>query len=142
MTRSSEDPLVAKAIDGKKHEELARAIAELSPEEAAFFLHRVEAAFRKRKIQISGYLIAMVAWLVGMVMALLYYSLADSSALWAFIVPFGVVGLVLYGFGAWAERIGQAAGLPSAIARRTPASEPAAPSAPDTDAAASDPPAS
>lgn len=111
MARSVEDPLVAKAFDGKQsHEELARAIAQLSPEEAAFFLHKLEMALRKRRIQLTGYLVAMVAWLVGMTLALMRFYFGgtnDVSAAWVFIVPFGIVGVILYGFGSWAERVGK-----------------------------------
>jgi hypothetical protein len=107
VARSVEDPLVAKAFDRKQsHEELARAIAQLGPEEAAFFLHKLEMALRKRKIQLGGYLVAMVAWLAGMTLALIYFGMHDS-AVWAFIVPFGIVGVILYGFGTWAERVGR-----------------------------------
>ena len=106
MARSVEDPLVAKAFDRtQSQEELARAIAQLSPDEAAFFLHRLEMALRKRKIQLGGYLVAMVSWLIGMTLALVYFGMNDWSAAWAFIVPFGAVGAILYGFGAWAERV-------------------------------------
>lgn len=108
MARSVEDPLVAKAFDRKQsHDELARAIAQLSPEEAAFFLHKLEMALRKRKIQLGGYLVAMVAWLAGMTLALIYFGMHDGSTVWAFIVPFGIVGVILYGFGTWAERVGR-----------------------------------
>ncbi len=106
MARSVEDPLVTKAFDRKQsHDELEKAIAQLSPDEAAFFLHRLEMALRKRKIQLGGYLVAMVAWLAGMVLALIYFGMNDWSAAWAFIVPFGIVGVILYGFGTWAERV-------------------------------------
>ena len=105
----AEDPLVAKAFDRKvRHEELTRAIEQLTPEQAQVFLHRLEAAFRKRKIQLTGYLVAMVAWLVGMIMALVYFGMNDVSSAWAFVVPFGIVGVILYTFGAWAERVGRA----------------------------------
>lgn len=108
MPRDAEDPLVAQAFDAKSsQEDLVRAIAQLEPHEAAFFLHRLEAALRKRKIQLSGYLVAMVAWLVGMTLALVYFGMNDGSAAWAFIVPFGAVGVILYGFGAWADRVGK-----------------------------------
>jgi peroxiredoxin len=121
VARSVEDPLVAKAFDRKQsHEDLAQAIAQLSPDEAAFFLHKLEMALRKRKIQLGGYLAAMVAWLVGMVLALIYFGMNDWSAAWAFIVPFGVVGVILYGFGTWAER----------VAKRPPPGAPPAPPAP------------
>jgi hypothetical protein len=116
---ADEDPLVAKAFDRtSKQEDLVHAIAQLKPDEAAFFLHRLEAALRKRKIQLSGYLVAMVAWLVGMTLALMYFGMNDLSAAWAFIVPFGAVGAILYGFGTWANRAG----------RRPPPGRPSAPS--------------
>lgn len=109
MARSSEDPLVRKAFDARaSHAEIAAAIEKLTPEEAAYFLHKLEAAFRKRKIQLSGYLVAMVAWLVGMVLALIYFGMNDLSSMWAFLVPFGIVGVILYAFGTWAERVGRA----------------------------------
>ena len=98
--------LVAKAFDAKHtNVDLARAIAGLSPEEAEFFLHKLERAFRKRKIQITGYLTAMAAWLIGMVLALAYFGTHDGFVVWVFVVPFGLVGAILYGFGRWAERV-------------------------------------
>jgi hypothetical protein len=106
VARSVEDPLVAKAFDRKQsQDELARAVAQLSPAEAAFFLHKLEMAMRKRKIQLGGYLVAMVAWLAGMVLALIYFGINGWSAAWAFLVPFGLVGAIMYGFGTWAERV-------------------------------------
>jgi hypothetical protein len=123
-----EDPLVSQAFDAKKHEDLARAIDKLSPDEAAFFLHKLEMAIRKRKIQITGYLVAMVVWLIGMTLALAYVGTHDGFVAWVFIVPFGVVGLVLYAFGAWAERVSKTP--PPPAARR-----PAAPVAPPADPA-------
>ena len=117
VSQPAEDPLVAQAFNAKKHEDLARAIEKLSPEEAAFFLHKLEMVLRKRKIQLGGYLVAMVAWLAGMTLALIYFGMNDASAAWAFIVPFGIVGAILYGFGAWAERVG----------RRSPGAPPGAP---------------
>ncbi|HEU4734978.1 MAG TPA: hypothetical protein VFT22_44100 [Kofleriaceae bacterium] len=105
MPPSAEDPLVAKAFDAGKHAELARAVEQLSPEEAAFFVHKLEMALRKRKIQITGYLAAMGVWLLGMVFALVYAGSHDGFIGWVFLVPFGLVGLVLYGFGRWAERV-------------------------------------
>jgi hypothetical protein len=103
----AEDPLVAKAFDSKKHEDLARAIEQLSPDEAAFFLHKLEMAIRKRKIQLTGYLAAMAVWLVAMTMALVYTGMHDGFVAWVYVVPFGFVGAILYGFGRWAERVAQ-----------------------------------
>lgn len=108
MSGSSEDPLVSQAFDAKKHEDLARAIEKLSPEEAEFFVHKLEMAIRKRKIQITGYLAAMAVWLVLTTLAIAYYGMSDGGFVgWVFLVPFGAVGLVLYLFGAWAERVGK-----------------------------------
>jgi hypothetical protein len=114
---SAEDPLVAKAFDARKQEDLARAIEQLSPEEAAFFLHKLERAFRKRKIQLTGYLVAMAAWLAGMTLALIYFGRHDSSTAWVFIVPFAIVGAILYGFGTWSERVAKA---PPPVAKPPP----------------------
>ena len=83
--KAVEDPLVAKAFDADKHIELAQAIEQLDPEEAAFFLAKLERAITKRKIQISGYLAAMVVWLVGMMFALVYYGMASGFVGWVFL---------------------------------------------------------
>jgi len=105
VPQPAEDPLVAKAFDAKKHEDLARAIEQLSPDEAAFFLHKLEMAVRKRKIQLTGYLVAMAAWLIAMTLALVYAGMHSGFVEWVFAVPFGLVGAILYGFGRWAERV-------------------------------------
>jgi len=101
--------MVAQAFDTKKHEDLARAIEKLNPDEAAFFLHKLEMAIRKRKIQITGYLVAMGVWLVGMMFALAYFGMHDGFVGWVFLAPFGVVGLVLYVFGKWADAVSRTA---------------------------------
>src|SRR5262245_48829097 len=79
-------------------------------------------AIRKRKIQITGYLVAMVVWLVGMMFALAYVGMHDGFVGWVFLAPFGFVGLVLYGFGKWAD----------SVSKRPPPGRPAAASAPST----------
>jgi hypothetical protein len=103
----AEDPLVAKAFEKDKHEELARAIEKLSAKEAEFFLGKLEIAIKKRKLQITGYLVAMVVWLVGMVFALAYFGTHDGFVGWVFLAPFGLVGIVLWGFGKIANRLDQ-----------------------------------
>lgn len=105
MSPSAEDPLVSQAFDAGKHEDLARAVENLSSDEAAFFLHKLEMALRKRKIQLTGYLAAMAVWLVAMTCALAYAGMHDGFIGWVFLVPFGFVGAILYGFGRWAERV-------------------------------------
>lgn len=109
-------------FDPTKHDELAKAVAQLSPEEAAFFLSKLEAVLAKRKIQLTGYLVAMCAWLVGMIAALWYYGTHDGFVGWVFFLPFGLVGGVLWYFGRRAERT--AARLRAATA--SPAAPPSA----------------
>jgi hypothetical protein len=147
VSEPAEDPLVAQAFNTRKHEDLARAIEKLSPEEAAFFLHKLEMAIRKRKIQITGYLAAMAVWLVGMMLALVYFGTHDGFVGWVFLAPFGFVGLVLYVFGKWADSVSKrppppatsapppAAGPPAAIppAAGPPAASPPAPAPPGGD---------
>jgi hypothetical protein len=104
---SAEDPLVAKAFDASQHDDLAQAIEKLSPAEAAFFLWKLECALRKRRIQIMGYLVAMFVWAIGMVLAFGAYALFDTTVGYAlFFAPFLAVGLVMYVFGRWANRVG------------------------------------
>ncbi len=101
-----EDPMVAQAFDAQSHEDLARAVERLTSGEAAYFLVKLEAAIRKRKIQVSGYLVAMLVWVVGMMGALAWYGTHDGFVGWVFIAPFALVGVILYAFGRWAERAG------------------------------------
>ena len=101
--------MVAKAFGAGTQADLETAIGQLSPDEAQYFLVKLEAALRKRKIMMSGYLVAMVAWVVGMVCALAYFGMASGFVGWAFLVPFAIVGLVLWVFGAWANRVGRSA---------------------------------
>ena len=120
MTQSAEDPLVAQAFDAKKHVDLARAIEKLSSEEAAHFLHKLENALRKRKIQLTGYIIALPTWLVTMVGALLWFGTHTGFVAWVFVVPFACVGLILYTFGRWAERAANAPPKPPPAASPLP----------------------
>ena len=97
---------VDQAFDADKHAELAQAIEKLTPEEASFFLWKLEMSIRKRKMQLVGYLVAMLVWLAGMLAALVYYGLASGFIGWVFLAPFGLVGVVLYVFGKWSNKIG------------------------------------
>lgn len=105
--KAQEDPLVAKAFDADKHAELATAIENLSPDEAQFFLTKLEAALKKRRLQLLGYLVAMVVWLIGTVFALVYFGTHDGFTGWVFLLPFFAVGVILLAFGRWAERVGK-----------------------------------
>jgi hypothetical protein len=100
----------------KTPEDVARAIAKLSDEDAAFVLDKVARVLRKRKIQITGYLVGMVGWLVAELAVLVYIGTHAGFLAWLFLVPFGLLGAVLYGFGRWAERVSPA--LPSRNRKR------------------------
>jgi hypothetical protein len=93
------------------NDELAAAIANMSDDDRAMWLARVEAALRKRKIQLLGYLLAIVVWLVGMLFALAYYGVSEGFTGWVFLIPFGLMGLILFAFGKWSDKISKAAGL-------------------------------
>jgi hypothetical protein len=89
-------------------DELAEAIKKLSPEEALFFLAKLEAVMNKRKLQLTGYLVAFVTWLVGTFFALWYFGTHDGFVGWVFLVPFAIVGVILYAFGKWSNKVGKA----------------------------------
>jgi hypothetical protein len=109
VAESKEDPLVAQAFNAGKHEALARAVEQLSPEEAQYFLWKLECAIKKRKIQILGYLAAMLAWIALMMFGLVWYGTHDGFVGWVFLLPFGAVGVILFAFGKWAEKVGSLA---------------------------------
>ncbi len=105
--KPSEDPLVERAFGAGSQEDLAKLIGELDPAEADYFLKKLEAALRKRKIMLSGYIVAIVAWLVGMVCAVAYFGLANGFAAWVFLIPFLIVGGILWVFGSLADKAGK-----------------------------------
>lgn len=103
-------------------DEIAAAIVKLSPDEAAFFLHKLEAANRKRRVQLWGYLAALIMWALTMIFALVYYAYSPPGVFvgWIFIVPFAAVGVLVLLFGKWADSIETLAPPPTTI----PPSEP------------------
>ncbi len=112
---------------------VTEAIQKLSPAEAELFLHKLERAIVKRRLQLWGYLTALVVWAVAMFFSLAFYGAADPNSFrsWIFAMPFLSIGVSLYLFGALAERAGKA---PPKVPFRTaeqlaapPASKPAKP---------------
>jgi len=101
------EALAAEALDPKKEDDVAKAISQLSPEEAAHFVALLERAIKRRRIQLIGYLISLVVLLVGMFFALAYYGAAEEGSFvgWVFLLPFIAVGAIFYAFGRWANRI-------------------------------------
>lgn len=107
-----------KKVNAIPIEEIAAAISKLSPEEAAFFLTKLEAANRKRRVQLWGYLVALAVWTVTMIGALIYYTYSPPGEFvgWVFVVPFVSVGVLLLLFGKWAETIDTLSSQREAIA--------------------------
>lgn len=105
-----EDAVVEALRDPKV--DLVQLIQELPPEHAAYFVAKLEATYKKRKLQLSGYLVALVAWLISMVLALGYFGANDGFTGWVFLLPFGIVGLTLWVFGRWADVVGNSVGPP------------------------------
>ncbi len=99
------DPLVAH-VESAKHEDIAAAVAKLDPKQAEFFLTKLEALMKKRKIQITGYLVSLFIWVLCMFLALIYYGTHDGFVGWVFLLPFLLVGVIFYAFGRWAEKVG------------------------------------
>lgn len=109
---------------------IAEAITKLTPAEAEMFLHKLERAVTKRRLQLWGYLIALLVWAVAMFFSLAYYGAADPRTFrsWIFAMPFLGIGLTLYVFGWLAERAGKAPPKKPfrAVAEAAPAAEPRA----------------
>jgi hypothetical protein len=105
MPPKAEERLVAELA--ARPDEIAKAVGKLSPDEAAFFLAKLEAMMLKRKLQLTGYLVALVVWLLGMVGALVWYGTHQGFVGYAFLMPFILVGVTLYAFGRWANKIGK-----------------------------------
>ncbi len=102
----AELPNAEDAFDVSKQDAIAEAIQNLSKEEAALFLFHLESKYRKRKIQLTGYLVGIALWLAGMLVALAVFGMSDGFIGWVFLVPFALVGVSLWGFGKWAEKVG------------------------------------
>jgi hypothetical protein len=117
----SDDPILAKAFQESKHEELLKMFNELPPEVSAYYVVKLEATLKKRKLQLTGYLVALLVWLVAMVLALAYFGSTDGFTGWVFLVPFALVGGILYLFGKWSEAVGNALGEPPEAVKKAQA---------------------
>ena len=95
------------AFDVSKQDAVAQAISQLTPEEAALFLFQLEMKLRKRKIELIGYLTALALWLAGMLFAMVAFGLFEGFIGWVFLIPFAIVGVTLWAFGKYAEKVGK-----------------------------------
>ena len=112
-----------KEAEATKHDaegDIAEAIGKLSSHEAEFFLTKLEALMRKRKLQLTGYLVALGSWAIAMFFALAYYATHVGFVGWVFLLPFGLVGAILFAFGKWADRVGKGGGSPTAKVSSSP----------------------
>jgi hypothetical protein len=98
--------LADKALDAGDLSEVEAELENLSPSEAAEFVRLIEQAMRKRRILLTGYLLALVAMIGGLVLSLYIYATRDPGDFvgWALLIPFVAVGAILFGFGRWARR--------------------------------------
>ena len=66
----------------------------------------IERVERRRKIMLTGYLVSLGVLLGGMVVAFYLYGTAPRRQFWGwvFLIPFGLVGGVLWLFGRLARR--------------------------------------
>lgn len=110
MAANDQDAAAKVASNAAEQEAIASAIQKLSPAEAEFFLHKLERSIAKRRVQLWGYLLALVAWAVGMFFALALYGAADPNSFraWTFLLPFAAIAVVLYAAGLLAERVAKA----------------------------------
>ena len=117
----AELPNADDAFDVSKHDQVEAAIKNLSREEAALFLFHLEMKLRKRKLQLAGYLVAMALWLAAMLVALVVFGTSSGFVGWVFLIPFALVGVTLWAFGKWGEKVGKTpppADLVEAIQRK------------------------
>jgi uncharacterized membrane protein len=84
----------------------ARALASLTPDQAAQMLEMVEKQLKRSRIQFAGYIVAAVVLLVGSILGLVYMGrVADGTFVgWVFLVPLGLCGIIFVAFGKWSER--------------------------------------
>jgi hypothetical protein len=100
------DSLATAALDPKKFEDVARAIAQLTPEQAEHFAAMVRRLEKRHRIQLAGYVVSLVVLLGGLAGALLYLgSRPEGGTAWVMMLPLAGVGLVFLGFGRWARSV-------------------------------------
>lgn len=99
--------LAEQALDPNKQEDVEAAIRELTPEQAAMFVEMLEKSLKKRRLQLLGYISALVALLAGTVFSLYIYGTREPGEFvgWVFLVPFLCAGALLMFFGRAAKNV-------------------------------------
>lgn len=94
--------------DPSTHKSIEEQLDALTPEEAEMFVRALELAMRKRKWMLIGYLIALIAVVLGMMVALYVWGTREPGSFvgWVFLVPPGVAGAAIYATGKLVKRMG------------------------------------
>ena len=79
---------------------------DLPPEEQALLDQALRVGQRRRRILIAGYLVALVALLIGIPAALYVIGRAGRGDLAApaLVAPWALAGLAMWAFGRWSRR--------------------------------------
>lgn len=102
--------LARSALDPKQKvapEVIEEQLQELSPEEALMFVKILEITLKRRRMQMLGYIFALVSVVFGMLFAVYLWGSREPGEFigWVFIIPPAAAGLCLWLFGRWANRI-------------------------------------
>ncbi len=79
---------------------------DLPPEVKEAFTLVVRRLEKRRKINLAGYLLALVVMITGLVGGLAYMGGAAKGEFrgWILVVPLALIGLIFWVFGRWAKR--------------------------------------
>jgi hypothetical protein len=97
--------LAERLADPAFRAEIEEGLRSMPPEKAAELVAMLEAALRRRRIELYGYIGAAVVLLFGMVGALYFYGASDHGNFmaWIFLLPMGLAGLVMWLVGRWSR---------------------------------------
>ena len=85
---------------------LAELLRQLTPEQQEKFFSRLERAALRRRIQAWGYLCALVVFVAGAIVGLLYWALVQTfSSLMLLTLPVMLAGAILFAFGRWSRSV-------------------------------------
>ena len=87
-------------------EDFQEKLKNLTEEEAAMFVRALELAISRRRNMLIGYVLSLIAVILGMVWALYMYGTRapGSFRLWVFLVPPTLAGIILITFGKLTRR--------------------------------------
>lgn len=100
------DELMRRAKSHIDDPELAKELEQLTPDQLAVFILTIEKRMKRRKLQLVGYIVALLTFLLAMLVSILMYANRDPGEFsgWIFLIPFVTVGAVLMLFGRLSRR--------------------------------------